>query len=269
MASGGFVGGGGGSFVGGGGGGFVESQHPRDAHGEFTGTGGSKHTGGFKPKGGAARAAPPKVTVQVSKSDQGVLDRILGQPVTAKDLQGLLGAPSGAHVSVDTKSGGHPVFIVTHSLYEQPHISALVDLGGGRKMMQLELFHLKPTAPKGMGTTAFQSMTENARRLGIEAIHIPEAARVDSQRESERMVGYYVWPLFGADGKIPADKQGQLPESLKGSTHLSQLMATEEGSAWWKANGKTVACTFLTAPDSVSSQAFSRYLAKRASKKAN
>lgn len=240
---------------------FDEGQHPRQSGGRFGSKGGAASTkkpaasgsGGPSTAGTQATAA-----IDASPATRKAVNTFFGREVSDLDLQQLVGAPHNAAVMVDAASDGNLIFHVTHPLYQQPHIAHAVKWPDGASFMQLDLYHLKDTAPAGMGTQAFGEMAKQARAMGMEAIHIPTAART-----SGGMVGYYVWPRLGADAKLPDDKVSALPEGLKGAKRLSDLMATDEGRKWWKAKGDTITCTFNLDPESVSSKQLSRYLAQK------
>lgn len=243
------------------GGGFHEEDHPRDSGGRFapgahsdagegSGSSGGSGSGSTGGTGGGGKAT---AGVDATPATRTVAKEFFGREMSDRDFQELTGAPDGAHVMVDALSGGNLSFHVQHPLYQQMHLSYAAKLPNGKKFMQLELHHLKDTAPPGMGTKQFGQMIDKGRDLGLSAIHIPTAAR------TSQMVGYYVWPRLGADGKIPEELKPGLPAGLKDAQKLSDLMRSGKGKQWWKANGKTVTCTFDLDPNSVSGKVWDAY----------
>lgn len=244
---------------GGGGNQFKEEEHPRDQKGEFSNKGGK--AGEAKPAGGTgsgtADASGRKATAKVDANPQAraAINEVIGRELDDQDIQEMLGAPSGAQIAADALPGGVVSFHVTHPLYQQFHLSYLVPLGGDRKILRLELFHLRDSAPKGMGTKFWDQTVTKGRELGLEAVFIPDAAR----NENRGMVGYAVWPKFGCDGDLPDNIKAKLPPSLAHATTLLDLQETAEGSKWWEANGDTISCAFELDRNSDSSKAWERY----------
>jgi hypothetical protein len=85
--------------------------------------------------------------------------------------------------------------------------------------------------------------------------------------------GYYTWPRFGYDASLDLAStvdykavESALPQSLKGAARVSDLMATEEGRAWWKANGDTIHMTFDLQEGSLSRRVWEAYKAEKANK---
>jgi hypothetical protein len=274
MSNGGFINGGGGGF-------FVESDHPRDAKGEFASKGGSGEDGspGGRPGSGSERGkstqrsprgagkndqgnvakatAKATATVDASQKTRAAAKEYFGREMSDRDFQELMGAPDGAQIMVDALDGGNLVFHVQHPLYQQMHLAYAVQMPNGMKFLRLELYHLKDNAPEGMGAQAFGQWVKKGRELGLKAIYIPTAAR------NSQMVGYYVWPRFGADEEIPEELISELPESLKSCKDLSDLMKSKEGKEWWRAKGITTSCAFELDPESVSSQIWADYCAEK------
>lgn len=270
-----------GGFINGGGGGFVESDHPRDAKGEFTGKGGSSDASTSGPaadnshqkegsqekqkprsgvknsgSGASAKATPARVTatVDASPSTRAQAREYFGREVSDADFQRLLGAPEGSTIAVDRHPSGGLIFHVDHDeLFEQQQRAYCLKKADGTPFMLLDLYHLKKGAPGGTGLRAFSQMVAQGRAMGLDAIVIPEAAR------TSRMVGYWVWPRFGADGDIPDNKVAELPKSLKSCEKLSDLMKTQEGRDWWLDKGETVFCFFKLDPSSSNSQVLRDY----------
>lgn len=197
--------------------------------------------------------AKATATIELGPEARTATEVLFGRALSDRELQELLGAPSGAHVMVDALRSGVLSFHVTHALYEQPQRGYILTHPNGNRFIQLELYHLRKSAPAGMGARFWSQMIDKARELGLQAIYIPHAAR------TSQMIGYYVWPRFGADAKIPIDKQRELPEELRAAERLSDLMKTAHGRLWWKANGTSIACTFDLNPESISSRLWKAY----------
>ena len=127
------------------------------------------------------------------------------------------------------------------------------------------------------------------RELGVEYIN---AHGVGDFSESEDYSGYYVWPRFGYNAKIPTrlkkeliadinskrrkkdfiemaqqavpkDNIQDLPEYLKKAKDMHDLMATPEGRAWWLLKGDDIDLTFNLKDGSEDIEVLRAYLKKR------
>ena len=93
------------------------------------------------------------------------------------------------------------------------------------------------------GPQVFGRMVEQAAEAGVSYIKTT-ASRSDTD------IGYHVWPRFGYDAKLHASEKRKLPDALKSSERISDLMKTDEGRAWWKEHGNTRAMKFDLSPGS-------------------
>ena len=117
--------------------------------------------------------------------------------------------------------------------------------------------------PKGYGTRSLARQVEALRELGIDRIVTLAAGG----RDAPDLNGFYTWPRLGFDGPIPDASIEELPSALSrtlGSPALvSELMASAQGRAWWRANGRSFDATFDTRPGSRSSRVLDAYIRER------
>lgn len=95
----------------------------------------------------------------------------------------------------------------------------------------------------GLGTKMFKSQVDQASSMGFKEIKTTGG-------KSEYMNGYYTWPRLGYDAEVSG------PD---GRTRLSNLMQTEQGRNWWKANGKQTDMSFDLNRSSLSRQVLDTY----------
>ena len=154
--------------------------------------------------------------------------RIFGKPVSPRRLATMAGSPDDstatiqvlAHeISVATESGkmsSSRYFRTTHD--GKPEIyNAHFRVHGNEK-------------GNGIGASVFGREVEYASKAGVSQIKVSAARGGD-------YIGYYVWARFGYKGPIPSHVKFNLPSHLSHASQVEELMATKEGTAWWKEHG--------------------------------
>ena len=216
------------------------------------------------PKFGRSTANVELVTPDHTPDDYAKAAKaILGQRATIQDLASVAGATDDAVVKAALKEDGlnGPEIELDASTQEYETARKIrMDYGGRSYMIAKQFYVAEKYQGKGIyGPQVFGRMVENAIRLGLS--HIETTA---GQGEFEN--GYYTWARFGYDAPIPKELRGLLPGSLAPAKRLSDLMATEEGTTWWKKHGITTRMVFDLAPGSLSRQIWDAYLAAKAAK---
>lgn len=165
----------------------------------------------------------------------------------------LTGAPDDAtvHITPDLPAGVIQVRVY-HPKIESMSRSFAID-DRGRKYIHNDEFFLKDKYRKdGMGREAFRNEVAWAIKNGFSYIdtygigtgraltEYNDMSDDDKKRVRTPSTGFYVWPRFGYDGKVPS----KVTQKFPGVTRFNQLMQTKEGRDWWKANGHSSDFTF-------------------------
>jgi hypothetical protein len=191
---------------------------------------------------------------------------IFGRPVTEGELSALAGAPSGSRVEIEAK-GQHKfeIYVEHPALREMTRI--VEKEADGKLVVTNEIFRIREEHQGGkMGLNAFAREVEQAQKLGVDRIETGATRHrhdLDPATGKEKYAGYYVWPRFGYDGALADATLQELaagPDSLRGATRVSELMATPEGRSWWKENGRTIDITFDVKKGSHSLAVLDNYL---------
>jgi GNAT superfamily N-acetyltransferase len=222
----------------------------------------------FGPAAAAAAVAEPVPSAAVVEpTDQAfhsASTQIFGRVLTNQEVANLTGLPDGRTLAegFDTGFGKHEIQLET--LSSRAQANRIVRVENHRPVLIASSFHVEPAHQgQGLGADTFGRMIDQAQKLGIETIKTQAQRAPDSN-------GYYTWPRFGYDGPLDAimrsGKTGaviSLPESLKGAKRVSDLMATKEGTEWWKTHGDTIDLTFDLRPGSKSRQIWDAYQAEK------
>jgi hypothetical protein len=121
-------------------------------------------------------------------------------------------------------------------------------------------FDVAPEAQgQGIAAQVFAMQARAAYNLGFNSI-VGTAKRRDKPA-LDSSNGYYTWPRFGFDCLINDQMRSlwSLPPEFTSLEHLSDLLRSNEGRAWWKINGKSVYVDFDTDPSSQSMRIFRQY----------
>lgn len=226
---------------------FKEEDHPRAADGKFGSGGGGKDGGApATKKYGPSKANVKAVGPQDAKKAEKAGKDMLGKDFTLAHAASLAGAPDDAEVTVTPEKGGGLHVQIDHPAFAQPCIRRIVPQGKGvPPIMVNEIIDVKESyRGKGLGTDIFARQVEQASEAGVSAIHC-HAAKMNDRGEPY-FNGYYTWPLLGYnaymediaeeshEGRKVVEKAKQaFPEA----ECLLDIVSTDEGRKWWKANG--------------------------------
>ena len=235
---------------------FEEGKHPRDESGRFRSTGAGHH---FGPS-----TAETQIAESSNEEDEKYhLSMIFGRKSkrpTVKDLASIVGATDDAYVYV---AGSHNLntesinIITQHPKYYTDRTLARDE--NLRVVLHANKFDVnKSERGKGnYGPQVFGRMVEQASEWGVDYIQTTAS-------RSEVENGYYTWARFGYDAPLSMKEKLKLPTGLSKAERVSDLMETEEGKQWWKANGSTKKMKFNLKPDSKSRKIWSAYLEEKA-----
>jgi hypothetical protein len=192
---------------------------------------------------------------------------LFGPEATAQDLAAVIGAPPGSSVTIETLMGDEGYSIE----YEGPHVRAIREFirKPGRPVMTNLALEATEGAPKGTGSRVFVSQVFHAQRLGVAKI---ECTAGGYSGHGHGLNGYYTWPRLGyapwkqseIDKGIDQRLQNGRIKSEPPTRDLVDMMTTQEGRDWWKANGFAFEANFDLTPGSHSMDVVSAYAKKRA-----
>ncbi|HYW80326.1 MAG TPA: hypothetical protein VE890_12150 [Thermoguttaceae bacterium] len=179
---------------------------------------------------------------------------MFGRRLRRWEYAGLVGAPDSAQVDL-YPSTNHLYLDVSDPLGARYRAHHEICLLNGRLVLVNEgcRIHIESMQRKGLGLRMFHRQLENAKTLGITRIET-NAGRKHGEN------GYYTWPRFGFDGRLPTQVQRRLPSSMEGVCYVLDLMACERGRQWWKQHGRTISVAFDMADRSRSQLVFDQYL---------
>ena len=180
--------------------------------------------------------------------------QLFGRRLEAWEYAGLAGAPDDAMVEVGTLGGW--LYLELSSPPGQAYRTfqlvlrvrqSLVLANDGFQILS------KRQQRRGLGLRVFARQLDHARRLGICRIET-----VAGRRSNEN--GYYTWPRFGFDGRLPPSIRESLPPGLDRCQSVLDVMDREAGRDWWRAHGISMPVTFDVTSRSRSWVVFRRYL---------
>jgi hypothetical protein len=183
--------------------------------------------------------------------------RLFGRVLRPREYAGLAGAPDDAKVDVGASAGRlylelrqatAAAYRGYYYVYGRKGAVVLLNDGFGiqRRAMQRQ----------GLGLQMFYRQARNAAAHGV--------ARIDAlagRRNDEN--GYYTWPRYGFDGRLPRAMRRCLPAGLTHARTLLDVMACAEGREWWRAQGATVRVRFDLAAGSRSWRTLAEYVRGR------
>ena len=225
-----------------------EKDHPRSKNGRFCGAG--DRIGGMDNRDEITKKY---FNGLVSVDRGGVEFFIRGAMLDDDDIYGLTGAPDGSHISISLFDEGVSMVVNNRNIFQHPAEINLVrmDEAGGQVMILNELIMLRSRVlPAGFGLRMFAVQAHTALRTGVAAIALEAAG----SSTSSVFNGYYTWPRYGFDAKIDDSLRSILPGNLASSVSIADLMDSQEGRLWWKANGRESYLEFDLTPGSRSWQ---------------
>lgn len=206
-----------------------------------------------------------------------VLQTLFGRPVSHAEITALVGATPGAEMHVSS-IGKQIVQVVVQgppghgrngvevpSAYRADRY-IMHDHETGRPYIFNENFFPDPRmARQGLGVQMLATQVRAASRMGVAYLYTKTGRNDTATADTPYMNGYYRWPLLGYDMKwsdVAARLRGLQPPATLGQLgHLSDLMSTSAGRAWWQEHGTTLPLTFDLTPGSRSRQILNTYLA--------
>jgi hypothetical protein len=212
---------------------------------------------------------PSKATIKDEHLADALAASVLGPGKTARDLVSCAGAPDGATARVE----GVPGFCgVTFS----GRIPEGDSYHGDRSFTRengIVSVHNNLFEGRGSGLAMLGRQVENATIHGIDHIETYAAGSFvpgpDPNRSYSHYNGYYTWPRFGYDDRVPPSVAANLTGSLKADVaaaggNVRGLMQTPEGQDWWLRNGRGLTqARFELKKGSYSQQTLNAYLREK------
>lgn len=202
---------------------------------------------------------------------------LLGPGKTHKDLISAAGCPDGAREVNVTKYAGGKVavdFSGSHKYKDENGRQQSSEYHGSRTFRKdpdgSVRVHNDYFRGEGVGKQMFGRQVENAVAAGVKSIDTHAAGQFvagpDPNKTYGTYNGYYTWPRYGYDAKLPDSAYAKLTGGLKekadaGGKMVSSLMGTDEGRKWWLRNGSDLFhADFDLTPGSKSLSTFTKYL---------
>lgn len=197
----------------------------------------NQHTG----PGCSIGASKARVTIKPDQAAKvnATLQSIFGRKVEPEEIASMIGALDDAKVV--TRPGeeeGQVRVSVEHPKYHARRV--IFKDEDGKAVIENKNFQVKEEDQNsGIGAKVFASQVENAAKSGVDRLETHAAGSPGSE-----MNGYYTWPRFGynqkfgeIDSKWYKDKEKTISEKFPEAKSVSDVMRTQEGRDWWKANG--------------------------------
>lgn len=188
---------------------------------------------------------------------QRIAQRLLGRNLALEDYAGLAGAPDGAQVEVGVLRGRlylelwDPVAAAYHGHYylcRKPAATVLLSVGFS--------INIQAMRRCGIGLGIFHRQVAVASALGVDRIEA-----VAGRQHGEN--GYYTWPRYGFDGRLPAVIRRRLPLELQSAHTVLDLMSYRQGRAWWAMHGIALRVQFDLMSGSRSQRTLAEYVHTR------
>lgn len=162
----------------------------------------------------------------------------------------------------DDIGGVLDVTVINDVLFEEPlRLSVLTDRDESRTVLahfvELKLGFRR----RRISARMFWCMARACNGLDIKTIYSQGLASSDKSSASKKEWSGAVTALtFGFDGQMPDEWLQTLPESLRHLRYLRDVVDTEVGAIWWKANPKPLKLTFDPRPGSKSMEILDAYI---------
>ena len=185
-----------------------------------------------------------------------VVQRLFGRALQAHEYAGLAGASDDAQVEVGASDGElyielrDPVSATCGYYYLRRTKSAVVLRNEGF------CIGLQAMRRQGLGLQMFYRQARNAALLGVDRIETIAGRKNDEN-------GYYAWPRYGFQGRLPASVRHLLPLGWDDAQTVLDLMWFEEGRDWWREHGETIPVRFDLTYRSRSRRVLMRYVRER------
>lgn len=176
-------------------------------------------------------------------------------------IASAVAAPDDATVTVYNYPFGHDVkIVVSHPSFVSSRTATIRD---GKKVMTNDYFSTTGLQGKGsgFGTGRFAEQVANLKEMGFDRIETWAA-------KGSGMNGYYTWPRLGYDQPISDFRDPRTRQRIRlqfpSAKTVQDVMHTEFGRQWWKANGANMRKAVFDLKDgSRSLRVLSDYLEER------
>jgi hypothetical protein len=186
-----------------------------------------------------------------------VARRLFGRTLSGPELAGLAGAPEDAALRVGTLDGA--LYLDADEMHTRGYRAVvLVGRGAAGPVIVNHAVHIlrKAEQRRGLGLRMFCRQLAFAESLGVAVIRT-----IAGRGPGEN--GYYTWPRFGFDGRLPQAICRTLPAPFQGAARVLDLMESRAGRRWWRRHGVSLPVAFAVAPGSRSRRVLQGYLREK------
>jgi hypothetical protein len=207
---------------------------------------------------------PPDVVARATK--------ILGELPDPGKLADLAGAQADAKVTFDIRDDDDGnVGVYVRALGADYDAKRVIF----RDHVHNQTFEVKQGAQgHGLGTKVFAQQVASAAAAGMKYIDCEAGGwgerwlALHDRKNVEGLNGFYTWPRLGYDAAIDTEKldglqKRELAEQFPKAKRVSDLMKTQEGRDWWKANGCDTLMKFDLKAGSLSRRVLEAYLKEK------
>jgi hypothetical protein len=210
-----------------------------------------------KPAKPLAEVDPPKDIdlshIDYKRSEIADTLKRVDASLSIDDLPGLVGAPDGSKVNLSIPASNE----IKINLYDPEtgyKSRRVLKTYNGKLILKNEESELpKAKQGKGISTDIFAKQVKAAEAAGVDEIWAV-AAKADD------LNGYYTWARLGFDSPLSPRFKATLPPEFASAETVQDLMATEAGRDYWRANGYQTGMIFSVKPGSRNREIFERYL---------
>lgn len=210
-------------------------------------------------------------SVKIDKDSHILVREMFGKSIDKYELARLTGAPDQSEIEIRS------IFKTLYIDVRHPFINNMMrtlKLNPNTGAVILENYVFKTvkdgTVPSNLAGRVLYKEMNQARKLGINTV-ITHGVGDNGIRNSWN--GYYTWPRYGFNAKIPTESMRQIRridesefadkqefDQIMTATSILDLMKTEKGRKIWQLFGQDVHLTFDTDPKSSNYKTLVAYL---------
>lgn len=188
---------------------------------------------------------------------------------TDEELIRLAGAPSGSRLSVTITTSGQVELLVENDLLlSEPMVRYVVQEPDGYAFHIVNAVQAMNASSRGQGIgsrSMSMGLFEASRHQHFRRVRTMAVGDASSRNALNPLSGYYLWPRMGFDAELPQAlmEHADLPEPLRGTRSLLQLIASEDGLDFWARHGSSLWVEFDLRSGSDSWRALQAFMLER------
>jgi len=244
--------------------GWEESRHPRVPSGASTGGQFTSAGGFYFPKSTPDERYVRSIPTLNEEQVRDLTKKMYGQEMSRDDAASVAGAIPGAEVYITTDDNSISVHFEQEREFPDGNKRAAVIgyrwLHPDRVIENSSLEVSKSFRGQGIGFQVFENQVNAAAKLGFK--EIVTSAVGDSTPDNPRGAyanGSWTWARMGYDGEIPDPSIRRGGKPPNGAKTMHDLMSTQEGTDWWRANAESFSGTFDLREGSTSRRVLAEY----------